>query len=295
VHLGTQVADEIAFLLAVLVVFLVTKKMYGTTSALITTALTSTFPIYQFATSRNYAEPLVLAIFTLTLFFILESLKSGKENRIIIAGLTAGVGFLVKSSMGYLFIVAAVAGFLWRFYYVRWRAVKNRNYMLAVAVFVSVLLAWTVRDVYRFWDGTVQSLFAVASQPSGYMSLAMDYAFSHLGSVFVVTLIFSMFAFFYLLGYTWFFGDCFRMVAGRIREERVSLLVLAVVLPLFIGLVITGVYFVYENSIMPVYVSYLALGELRYFMTSFGRYSFIVFVPLSWLAYEVAKRRLSEG
>ena len=43
-HLGTQIAVEFIFVLAVLVVFFATKKMYGATPALVTTGLVATLP-----------------------------------------------------------------------------------------------------------------------------------------------------------------------------------------------------------------------------------------------------------
>jgi hypothetical protein len=290
-HLGTQIADEVSFILALFVVFFITKKMYATAPALITTGLIATFPIYVFATARNYSEPLVLIMFTVTLYFILESLKPRRENRIIVAGLTAAIGFLIKSSFGYFFIIAGVAGFLWRFYYMRWRVFKNKNYLLAILVFLALLLVWTARDLYHFWDGTFLNLF-VAAQPSDYMYTATNYTFSlpHLGSFFSVTLLFSMYAIFFMAGYTWIFGDYLAKSFRRIREERISCLMLSVVLALVIGLIVTGMYFVYENSYMPAFASDLPQGLVRYFLMNFGRYSFIVFVPLSWLAYELAKK-----
>jgi 4-amino-4-deoxy-L-arabinose transferase-like glycosyltransferase len=99
VDMGTRIATEIGFAAALVVVLFVTRRMYGDTSALITTGLVVAVPTYVFAASRNFAEPLVLVFYTLTLYFILESLKSKRENRIIAAGFTAALGFLVKSSM----------------------------------------------------------------------------------------------------------------------------------------------------------------------------------------------------
>ena len=78
VDTGTQVAAEIGFIIAIVVVFFITKRMYGDIPALITTGLVATVPPYVFAASRNYSEPFVLAFFTLTLYFILESLKPKK-------------------------------------------------------------------------------------------------------------------------------------------------------------------------------------------------------------------------
>lgn len=295
VQLGTQIADETSFILALFVVFFITKKMYATIPALITTMLVATFPIYLFATSRNFAEPLVLIMFTITLYFILESLKPEKQNRIIIAGLTAAIGFLIKSSFGYFFMIAGVAGFLWRFYYMRWRVLKNKNYILAIILFLSLLLVWTARNLYHFWDGTFQNLF-VAAQPSEYMNVATNYTLSlqHLSSFFTVALFFSMYTLFFMMGYTWLFADYLKKLRRRIREERISCLTLSVMLTIVIGLNIIAVYFVYENSYMPDYVSYFPQMMVRYFLTNFGRYSFIIFVPLSWLAYELAKSKSAQ-
>ena len=290
-HLGTQIADEVSFILALFVVFFITKKMYGTAPALITTGLIATFPIYIFATSRNYAEPLVLIMFTLTLFFILESLKAGKENRIIVAGLTAAIGFLIKSSFGYFFIIAGVAGFLWRFYYMRWQVFKNRNYIYAIIIFFALLLVWAARDIYHFWDGSFLNLF-VAAQPSDYMYRATTYTFTmNFSGFFLELLIFGLFLVFFMMGYIWIFGDYLKKSFARIREERISCLMLSIVLALVIGLMITGVYFIYETGWMSTFaVSYFPQAQVRYFLNNFGRYSFIAIIPLSWLAYELAKK-----
>jgi hypothetical protein len=163
-QLGSQVAVEFSFLLAILGVFFITRRMYGATRALVTTGLVATLPNFLFATSRNYSEPFVLLLYSVTMYFILESLKPQKENRIVFAGLTASLGYLTKSSFGYFFIIAGLAGFLWRFHYMRWRVFKNKNYLLAIALFFALLLAWTARNLYHFWDGTFLGLFEVAQQ-----------------------------------------------------------------------------------------------------------------------------------
>ncbi|MCW4002622.1 MAG: glycosyltransferase family 39 protein, partial [Candidatus Bathyarchaeota archaeon] len=177
VHLGTQVAVEVIFTLSVVAVFVVTRKLYGVSPALLTTALVATFPSYVFSVSRNYSEPLVLIMYTLTVYFIIESLKPEKADRIILAGLCAGIGFLTKSGIGYFFLITGVAGFLWRFYYMKWQVFKNRNYMVAVAVFLTIVSAWIARNLFLFWDGTFANFF-VASQSSDYFYTAMIHSFT---------------------------------------------------------------------------------------------------------------------
>ena len=170
VHFGTQIADEIMFFLAILVVFYVTKSMYGSIPAVITTALVTTVPIYVFAASRNYSEGVILIFYTLVVYFILESLKPQKENRIILAAVMAALGVLTKSSFGVFFILPVAAVFLWRFYYMRWKVFKNKNYIVAVLIYLGITSVWTARNIYQFWDGSFWNLFA-ASQGFCYVKL----------------------------------------------------------------------------------------------------------------------------
>jgi hypothetical protein len=291
IPIGTKVAVELSFILAILVVFFVTKKMYGATPALVTTGIIATLPNFIFATSRNYSEPFVLMLFTLTMYFILESLKPQKENRIILAGLTAALGCLTKSSFGYFFIVAGLTGFLWRFYYMRWRVFKNKNYLLAIVIFFALLLVWTARNLHHFWDGTFLNLFA-AVQPSDYMYRATVYTFTvNFGGFFIETLFFALFLGFFMLAYSWPFAENLKKSFKRIREERLSCLLVAVMLALGIGLVTTSMYFIFETGWMPSFwVSYFPQQQVRYFLYNLVRYCFIAIVPLSWLAYESDRR-----
>ncbi len=287
VHLGTQVALEIIFLLAVSAVFLVTKKMYGLTPALITTGLIATVPIYVFSASRNYSEPLVLALYTLTVFFILESLKPGKENRIIIAGLTAALGFLTKSSIGYFFILTGAVGFLWRFHYMKWSVFRNKHYFLAIAIFLTFSGLWTARNLNLFWDGTFLNFFE-AAQPSEYMQKAMAHAFTvDIADFFVESLLFIGMIGIFMSSYLWFFTDYIKKAFKRMGEERLSCLLLSIALPIFLGCIISAMYFVFENYWMPDYwISYHPISQVRYLVYNLVRYCFIAIVPLSWLAYE---------
>jgi hypothetical protein len=291
-QLGSQIAAALMFAAAAVIVFFITKKMYGTNPALITTALVMTLPIYVFCTSRGLSEPLMLILYTLTVYFIMESLKPGKENRIIIAGLLAAIGFLTKSSFGYFFIVTGVGGFLWRFYYMRWSVFKNKNYLIAVGIFLSLLLVWTARDLYHFWDGTLAS-FLVAVQPSEYMYSATAYTFANdFGGYFVECIFFTALTAVFAATYLWIFADYLKPVRKRFREERISCLLVSIVLPVVIGILITSLYFVYENYFMEDYLlTYLPVSQVRYLIYQLIRYYYIALVPLTWIAYEMAKKK----
>jgi hypothetical protein len=292
VHLGTQVAVEVIFALSVVVVFASTKKLYRIMPGLISTALIVTIPTYVFSTSRNYSEPMVLILYTLTIYFILESLQSGKANRIILAGLFAALGFLTKSSLGYFFIITGIVGFLWRFYYMKWRVFKNKHYLIAVLVFLALVLAWTARNLSLFWDGTFSNLF-VASQPSQYLNDAVVHSFTKdLGSFFVQFWFFAVLSAFFLLPYIWLLAPYIKNAFNRIRDERVSCLLLSITLPLLIGLFMGAIDFVYENEWMPNYwITYYPVSQVRYLTFTLIRYFFIAIVPLTWLAYELATKK----
>ncbi|MBN1244807.1 glycosyltransferase family 39 protein [Candidatus Bathyarchaeota archaeon] len=291
VHIGTQIAVEIIVVLSLIVTLIVTRKLYGLTPALITTGLIATVPTYLFSASRNYAEPIMLILYTLTIYFILESLNPEKGNRIIAAGLCAALGFLTKSSLGYFFIVTGLAGFLWRFYYMKWRIFKNKNYLMAVLVFLVLVIAWTGRNLYLFWDGSLSGLFA-ASQTSDYFTAAMVHSLGKdFGSVFIQFWFFMVLTVLFMLSYTWIFSAYVKNSFSRIRDERISCLWLSIMLPLFIGWLIGAIYFVFENDWMPDYlISYYPVSQARYLVFTLIRYCFVVIVPFSWLAYESAKK-----
>ena len=290
VHIGTQIAVEIIFALSLTVTFIFTRKLYGLTPAFITTGLIATVPTYLFSASRNYAEPMVLIWYTLTIYFILESLNPEKENRIIAAGLCAALGFLTKSSLGYFFIITGLAGFLWRLYYMKWLIFKNKHYLMAVLVFLVLVLAWSARNLYHFWDGSFADLF-VASQTSDYFTAAMAHSLGNdFGSVFLQFWFFMALTTLFMLSYTWIFSPYVKNSFSRIRDERVSCLWLSIMLPLFIAWLIGAINFVFENEWMPDYwISYYPVSQTRYLIFTLIRYCFIAIVPLSWVAYESAK------
>ena len=291
VHLGTQVADEVLFLLAALAVFLVTRRMYGSAAGVVTAALVTTVPIYVFAAARDYSEPLMLIFYVFTVYFLLESLKPGKQSRIILAAFMAGLGVLTKSSFG-VFLVITVGGVLiWRFRYMRWKMFTNKNYILAVLVFLGLDGVWIDRNVADFWHGGFMNLLA-AAQPSVYMDQAQTYVFTHdVGGFLVQSLFFAAFTVVFLSAFVWFFWGNLRRAWKRIGEERLSGLLTMIVVTVLTGILATSMYYVYENYWMPDYwISYWPISQVRYMVYQLVRYCFIVLVPLSWLAYEGAKK-----
>jgi 4-amino-4-deoxy-L-arabinose transferase-like glycosyltransferase len=294
-HYGTQIALEIIFIVSLLVTFFTTKKLYGLTAGLITSALVSTVPMYIFSTSRNYAEPLILIFYILTLYFIVESLKPENEHYIILAGLTGVLGFLTKPSVGYFFIIVGVIGLLWRYHYVGWNAFKNKNYLLALGVFLSITLVWTARNITRFWDGTTWGLFTAAF-PSNYMGQVTVFNVNNLGNFFVETIFFSAFSAIFLSAYSWVFMGGLKNSFRHLREEKNCFLLIAMVLPILVGVFSSSLFYNLETTAEQA-ISYLPDYQVRYFNLNTTRYLFVALIPLSWLAFEGQKktRHLSIG
>ncbi len=288
-HFGTQLALELIFAASIFVTFLTTKKLYGLTAGLITTALISTVPMYIFATSRNYAEPLILIFYTLTIYFIFESLNPKKERYIILAGLTGVLGFLTKPSVGYFFIIVGFIGLVWRYHFVGWKALKNKNYLSALAVFLSITFVWTSRNIARFWDGSVWGLFTAAF-PSNYMGQVTLFSLNNVGNFFVEVIFFSAFSAIFLSAYSWVFVGGLKKVWGHLRDEKNSFLIIAMVLPILVGVFSSSLFYNLE-TIAEQAISYLPDYQARYFNLNTTRYLFVALIPLSWLAFEGQKKQ----
>jgi len=120
---------------------------------------------------------------------------------------------------------------------------------------------------------------------------ATTYTFTrNLGGYFIEILIFAMFLGFFTISYAWLFIGQLKSSIKRIKDERISCLFVAILLTLLLGLFITVIYFIYENSWMATfYVSYFPQQQVRYFFYNLLRYCFIALVPLTWLVYEIDK------
>jgi len=204
--------------------------------------------------------------------------------------LFAALGFLTKASVGYFFIITGIAGFLWRFYYMRWRVFKNKNYLGGIAIFLALVLSWITRNLVLFWDGTLSGFFS-AAQPSQYLNDAIIHSLTKdFGSSVIEFWFFAVLSAMFLMPYVWMFSPYIKRVTSRIRDERVSCLLLAIVLPVFIGLAMGAFEFIYENAWMDDYlITYYPVSQVRYLTLHLIRYLFIALVPLSWLAFEFAK------
>ena len=270
--LASRMAALVMSLLAVAVVIWATKDLYGLEKALVAGAIVSIDYELIIETGKVYSESMTLVFFTLTMWAILRGVKN--DRYIVLAGFFASLAYLARSALGYFFIIAGVGGFLWRFYYMRWKVFTNKYYMIAIGIFLVTVGAWSLRNVSRFgwpnWETSLIFQRGVAgawSDPLRYLS-------------FIVVLI----PFFILIlgTYAAFWLPELRASLRRIKNEEVSGLWLAIVLVPFTLLFIAGVQSFFESQ-----------HGLPPFLRDRYRYLVFAFVPIVWLAVRNVDFRLN--
>lgn len=266
---------------ALAVVYACTRDLYGRTAAALVAGLLALEPQLLWVTGAGFSENMVLLFFALTMWAIIRSLKD--DRYIILAGLFAGIAYLSRASVGYFFVVAGAGGFLWRFYYRRWKLFTNYWYMLAILVFASIAFLWAWRNVYFFgWETETFTAFGRSItldipmwETSSYTRWVQEHALDNLGELrhgllYKIPLYLAFLAFWIipLLPETW-------RSLRRIREEETSALWLSTILVTIIAWFFTAMFWVYENT------SLYWLDNHRYFL--------IALLPLGWLLLREAR------
>lgn len=270
----SQLASFIISALGLFVVYKATKDLYGGARALVATAIFALDFELIVETGKIYSENMTFLFFALTMWAIIRGVKD--DRYIVFAGLFAGLAYSVRSSLGYFFIVAGIAGFLWRFYYMRWAVFRNKWYILAIAVFLCFVGGWGLRNLYHFgwpnWETSVAiqtTLLGALSQPVQYLTL--------------VVLLVPFFVLI-LLMYGAYMLPELKSSVRHVRDEQVSGLWLAVFLVPFIALFVSGA---------------LSLSETQRGVPLFWRdrvrYIFYAFLPLVWLGVRGVDFRLDRS
>jgi len=183
-------------------------------------------------------------MFVITVAAILKSLR--EPRWILVAGLAAGIAYLTKSSVGPFFLIAGLAGFAWRFRFVRWKVFQDRAYLAGIGIFTVFSAGWALRNLSWFWDGTPAGLL-LSWQTSEYFSSATKTAFAQPAD------------------YLWilavrlpFFAGLFLLVAAPwwreirslplLRDEAASALALAAGLTYVLAWLISGALWVVERG-----------------------------------------------
>ena len=261
-----NLASALSGLLPIAAAYFATKDLYGKRKALAVSAVIAVEPISVAMGGIGFSENFVNFFFILTMWAILRSLKD--ERYILWAGLFAGLGYLTKSSMGWFFIIAGLAGFMWRFYYVKFAVLRDRYYLAAIGIFGAFFSVWALRNMARFWDGTFWGLFS-SWQTSAYTSYVFATAISRPSEL--IYALFMRLIFFALI----FFGSSMFWLkelkkAPKLEEEN-SALFLSIFLIYLLSWIISSMFWVVEH-----YPMFWALNA-RYIIPSF--------VPLLWLVF----------
>lgn len=242
------------------VVFACTNDLFGRTKAFAATALAITFPPLIAQDLFIHSESLVAAFFGLTIWAILKSID--KPAFIVLAGVFAALSYLTKASIGPFFILAAMGGFAWRFYFVRWRVFADKYYIAAGIIFASTVALWSWRNVTRFgwpnWE----------TQP--HATEAFVYLFTQ--SAWPVIIFQEILWSGVILGaiaLPWWRE--IRASASDIRSQKTSALWLSVVTASVVAVLFVSAFFALEN-----YPRVTTVTNVRYLITPI--------VPLFWLA-----------
>lgn len=263
---ATRVAVALLSVLCLAAIYYSSRDLLGRDKALVVTAVLAMDPMMLVSTRDLMPETMVVAFFVLTMWAIVRGIKD--DRYMLIAALCAGGGYLSKSSVGTLFIVAGAGGFLWRFAYIRWDVFKRRYYLAAIAVFLSIVGAWSMRNILTFgWPNW---------QTSPYLESALRHGLSNIGEFAVALAVTVPFFAAILLTYGGYWLPWARRSLAGIRHERTSALWLSVGLVLVISLWFSASLAMYED------------WDLLTHSADRMRYLVLAFPPLLWaVMYEV--------
>ncbi|HWG89914.1 MAG TPA: glycosyltransferase family 39 protein [Candidatus Thermoplasmatota archaeon] len=271
-------------ILAVGVLYLCTRNLYGHRAGLALAAVFSLEPHLLWAAAEGWSENLVIALFALTMWSILKSLEKGKEWYIVLGGLFAGLTYLSRSSMGPFFLIAGAGGFAWRFLYLRWAVFKQKWYLAAAVLFMLIFGAWAWRNVSLFgWEEKPFSIpFLWAGtiawpnwETSSYVTYIYKNAWANQDQFFHALSRKIPFFLGFVAMYALFFLPELRESARVVKQEKESALWLAALLTLVLGWVLASMFWVFEQSSL-------------YWMDN-RRYALLAYLPIVWAVVKHAK------
>ena len=256
----TRVAAILMSIACLAAIYLTSRDLLGGDKALVVTAVLALDPTLLVTGRDLMPEPMVLALFVITMWAIVRGIED--DRYMLVAALCAGGGYLSKSSVGALFIIAGVGGFVWRFAYIRWGVFRRKHYLAAIVVFLSIVGAWSLRNISTFgWPNW---------QTSPYLDRALRFAF-HQGGEFVVALAITV-PFFaaIILSYAGYWLPWARSSLRKVRRERTSALWLSVGLVIVISLWFSASLAIYEGT------------DLVLHSATRARYLVLALPPLLW-------------
>ena len=242
--IAVQTAAFVAGVALLAVFVLATRDLFGREKAMWFVALLALDPVLITTTGTGYSENLLALLFVITVAAIVKSLK--QPRWILAAGLAAGIAYLTKSSVGPFFLIAGLAGFAWRFHFVRWAVFKDRAYLAGIGIFCAFAGASALRNLSWFWDGSPIGLLT-AWQTSEWFSRATASAFSQpIDYLWILAVRAPFFAGVFLL----IAGPWWREIRGLpfLKDEASSALGLAAGLTYVLAWLISGALWVFERG-----------------------------------------------
>ncbi|HYM40239.1 MAG TPA: glycosyltransferase family 39 protein [Thermoplasmata archaeon] len=172
---STKVADLVLSAVLVAVVWFTTRDFLGPRKAWYAAAFVSLEPMFLMTSLIGYSEELVGICFVLTAWAAVKGLRD--LPYLALAGLFAGLGFLAKASIGWVFVVTLVMGFLWIRRTRGWWILRDKWFLTGTGIFVLLAGGWTLRNLavygWPHWD-TSTYLDAVYSYGIGHPALLAE-------------------------------------------------------------------------------------------------------------------------
>ena len=235
---ATKLADLVLSVLLIAVVWWTTADLMGRRKAWYAAAFVALEPMFLMTSLIGYSEDLVGLLFVLTAWAAVKGLR--ETRYFALAGLFAGLGFLAKASIGWVFLVALVMGFLWLRRIRGWWILRDRSFLAGAAAFGLLAGGWSWRNlsVYGWPHWTT----------SGYLDYVYGYGVAH-PALLVTALAVKvpLFLLFFLL-----YGGCFlaelRWSRLRARGEETGLLWTLVGSVFVMGWIVSSFFWTVEQT-----------------------------------------------
>ncbi len=166
---ATKVAEFVLSLLLVAVVWWTTADLMGRRKAWYAAAFAALEPMFLITSLIGYSEELVGILFILTAWAAVKGLR--QLRYLTLAGLFAGLGFLARASIGWIFGVTIVMGFLWIYRIRGWWLLKTKWFLGGAGLLALLAGGWTLRNLSAYgWPNW---------ETSAYLNTVYAYGFAH--------------------------------------------------------------------------------------------------------------------
>jgi hypothetical protein len=235
---ATKVADFVMSVLLVGVVWASTADLLGRRKAGYAAAFVALEPMFLITSVIGYSEELVGILFVLTAWAAVRGLR--QPPHLALAGLFAGLGFLAKASIGWVFVVTIVMGFLWIRRVRGWWILRNRWFQIGSGIFALLAGGWTLRNLVVYgWPnwGT-----------SAYVDYVYGYGFAHPALLATALLVkIPLFLLFFLL-YGGLFLTELRWSRRQVRGEATGLVWTLVGSVFLMGWIVSSFFWTVEQT-----------------------------------------------